>query len=470
MFEEIKFDFFKLKRYFLILFFFNSFGVKDYYPVYSFRSPYYNLKCMFANNDAFGILNNDETAWDYRPDAKPSEALPFVEIDESTMSFSKCFPFLNNPTQEDFFILTLMFFLDLVDDESRIEISLQLFFDFSRKSTKDEQLDFLIKNLLNLKKKALGLKFINDQFISHMMEVLDFHKKSYESVEKEVAAFLKAQRPWISYSVKKNFGDIDASFKWVYLDLFLDSRYRSSEFSMFYNLAFYYIHSMIKKQLECIVNHFLPKIRYLRNSKLEAKKKENSSGEDEPNSSAFSSQEPVHSLNPHRAEKKLYTQSAAAADDESSESESLEEKSSRYSAFKHRSDDVVDLIKAFESSPDKELILSCMGNHSSAFLSLIEIFKVFKIDEDGKKVDSKTVSIKPDDIYAKISLLEQENEKGAGTGRKFSLKYKEGSFPLVFHKTHSKSSKNGYESGEFKSIKQFLGNVLSHISQEGCFL
>ena len=472
--EKIKNSFFKLKQILFIFVCFDCFGVKDYYPVYSFCSPYYSVKCMYADNDAFGILNNDETAWDYTPKPKTDKVLPFVEIDESRMSFSKCFPFLNNPTQDDFFILTIIFLVDLVDSDSRSKISSKIFFNFPKKKDRKKQLDFLVENLLKLKNQAFGLDFINERIVEYLREILNHYEVTYEVAEKEVNEFLKLQTPCISYSLKKNFGDIETSFKWVYLDLFLDPKNKSSNYSVFFNISFYFIHSVIKKQLKGIVMHCLPKARELRNLDLIKKKKEalsreSSPIEDDNNFSAFSFQTPV-SLNPNRAEKKMYAQSAAAADDELSESESSEEKNSRYSTFKHRRDDVVELIKVFESSPDKELILSCMGDHSVAFLSLIEIFKVFTVGEGGKKVDSKTVSIKPDDIYAKISLLEHENDKAAGTGRKFSLRYKNGSFPLVFHKTHDKSSKTGHQSGEFKSIKQFLGNVLSHISEEGCFL
>jgi len=67
-------------------------------------------------------------------------------------------------------------------------------------------------------------------------------------------------------------------------------------------------------------------------------------------------------------------------------------------------------------------------------------------------------------MYDRISLLEDKNDKG--TRRKYSLRYKEGSFSIDFHQTHDGSSKTGYESGEFKAIKQLLGNVLSHIFKE----
>lgn len=440
-----------------LFFFFNSFGMHPKYPLFILNSPVGYSTFMMGVNSRFICVNDEVDPWNMADEIKGR--VEFVPIDESKVAFSRCFNFLLCPSKEEFFILSLMFYFELVGDNSRRIVSKELFDDFKVLDSKGEELDFLLNKLSALRCDFSALKDLSLKYVSFMFKAIHANGKKYPDIKKEVDEFIKEKKGYLTCSIDKNFGKVEGFFEWSYFDLFLNPDNKFSELELYYNIAFYFSKAVIEIQIQILCRNSVSNIREYRDLTLFLQKKEEKINED--NVSYKPEIAPV-SLNPHRAERRLYDQ--AAADDDSSESEYLEESSSGYRHIKYRNEDVVELIKAFESSADKELILANMGHHADVFLSLIEIFKEFKVDEEGKKVDSKKVAIKSSNMYDRISLLEDKNDKG--TRRKYSLRYKEGSFSIDFHQTHDGSSKTGYESGEFKAIKQLLGNVLSHIFKE----
>ena len=441
-----------------LFFFFNSFGMHAKYPLFILNSPVGYSTFMMGVNSRFICVNDEVDPWNMADETKGR--VEFVPLNESKMAFSRCFNFLPYPSKEEFFILSLMFYFELADDNSRRIVSRQLFDDFKALDTKNEELDFLLNKLSALKSDFSALKDLGVKYVFFMLKAIHNNKKKYLDIKKEVDEFLNQKNNYLDCSVDKNFGKVEGYFEWYYFALFLNSDNKFAELELYYNISFYLSKKIIELQIQILCKNSVTNIREYRDLIVFSQKKEEKQNEDAV--SYKPETEPV-SLNPHRAERRQYDQ--AATSDDSSESESLEEKRPAYKHIKHRNEDVVELIKSFESSSDKELIFANMGPHAGVFLYFIDIFKAFKMDEEGKKMDSKTVSIKPSDIYDKIKLLEDKNYKG--TGRKYALRYKEGSFSLDFHQTHDGSSKTGYESGEFKAIKQLLGNVLSHIVEEG---